>query len=78
MKMLHGSVTNKAPGRLRLSCDVRFQPAADACDGRYTIGGSRTGSKFPSRRKDTATAVSMAEARVEWGIAPRHARRPKL
>ncbi len=36
MFLFHGSLDNRSPaGRLRLSCDVRFQPAADARDERW-------------------------------------------
>lgn len=36
MTTLHGTLDNHSPtGRTRLSCDVRWQPAADALDPRY-------------------------------------------
>ncbi len=36
MHTLHGSLDNRSEaGRVRLSCDVRFQPAADPLDDRY-------------------------------------------
>ena len=36
MLTYHGAFDNLAPhGRVRLSCDVRIQPAADALDPRY-------------------------------------------
>lgn len=36
MFLLHGSLDNAAPGgRVRLSCDVRYQPAGDARDDRW-------------------------------------------
>ncbi len=36
MFTLHGSLDNHSPaGRVRLSCDVRYQPAADPLDPRY-------------------------------------------
>ncbi|HIA18855.1 MAG TPA: hypothetical protein EYN70_05450 [Planctomycetaceae bacterium] len=46
MLLLHGSLDNNSSvGRVRLSCDVRYQPAADpANDDRY-FGPSPTGSK---------------------------------
>jgi len=46
MFTLHGSLENNSPvGQVRLSCDVRYQPAADpATDGRY-FGPAPTGSK---------------------------------
>lgn len=36
MNTLHGSLDNQSQaGRVRLSCDIRFQPAADPLDDRY-------------------------------------------
>lgn len=36
MHTLHGSLDNRSQaGRVRLSCDIRFQPAADPLDDRY-------------------------------------------
>ncbi len=36
MHTLHGSLDNQSKtGRVRLSCDIRFQPAADPLDDRY-------------------------------------------
>ncbi|MCP3692569.1 MAG: hypothetical protein GY917_10280, partial [Planctomycetaceae bacterium] len=36
MTLLHGSLDNQsATGQIRLSCDVRWQPATDAIDSRY-------------------------------------------
>ena len=36
MFTMHGSLENHSPrGRVRLSCDVRYQPAADPIDPRY-------------------------------------------
>ncbi len=36
MKTLHGTLDNHSPrNRIRLSCDVRFQPMTDAMDERY-------------------------------------------
>ena len=36
MNTMHGSLDNNSPvGRVRLSCDVRYQPAADDTDPRY-------------------------------------------
>ena len=43
---LHGSLDNcSAVGRVRLSCDVRFQPAADPCDDPRYFGDDPRGSK---------------------------------
>ena len=36
MHTLHGSLDNRSrAGRVRVSCDIRFQPAADPLDDRY-------------------------------------------
>ncbi len=44
MTTLHGSLDNHSPiGRTRLSCDVRWQPAADPVDQRY-CGPNPTGT----------------------------------
>lgn len=44
MKLLHGTLDNHSPvGRVRLSCDVRYQPAADPMDERY-FGPNPTGT----------------------------------
>lgn len=43
MNMLHGAMDNHSPvGRVRLSCDVRYQPASDPIDDRY-FGPNPTG-----------------------------------
>ena len=42
---LHGSLDNCSPiGRIRLSCDVRYQPFADPCDDERYFGADPTGS----------------------------------
>ncbi|MEO1999641.1 MAG: phytanoyl-CoA dioxygenase family protein [Planctomycetaceae bacterium] len=44
MTLLHGSLDNQSSsGRTRLSCDVRWQPAADPVDPRY-LGPSPSGT----------------------------------
>lgn len=43
---LHGSLDNRSPvRRVRLSCDVRFQPADDPCDDPRYFGDDPRGSK---------------------------------
>jgi ectoine hydroxylase-related dioxygenase (phytanoyl-CoA dioxygenase family) len=49
MFTLHGSLDNHSPiGRVRLSCDVRYQPAAEPIDPRYfgTQPGGTTGAGY--------------------------------
>ena len=42
---LHGSLDNRSPiGRVRLSCDVRYQPASDPCDDERYFGTNPSGS----------------------------------
>ena len=44
MRLLHGTLDNQSPiGRTRLSCDVRWQPASDPVDPRYS-GPEPTGT----------------------------------
>ena len=78
MHTMHGTVANttRSPPRLRLSCDIRFQPAADAVDPRHTIdGGPWDREAFAARGAAHAAAAPegprkpLAEAKVEWGIA---------
>ena len=44
--LMHGSVDNNSPvGRVRLSCDVRYQPASERYDDPRYFGEKPTGSK---------------------------------
>ena len=46
MLTLHGSLDNQSPlGRVRLSCDVRYQPAEDPHDDPRYFGPRPAGSK---------------------------------
>jgi ectoine hydroxylase-related dioxygenase (phytanoyl-CoA dioxygenase family) len=46
MQLMHGSLDNRSPReRVRLSCDVRYQPAGDAWDDPRYFGSQPTGSK---------------------------------
>jgi hypothetical protein len=80
MHTLHGSTLNQSAGTLRLSCDVRYQPASHAHDERYSVGAQ---SREEQARVDAARAAtwnsaaggaarerSMIEARRAWGIPP--------
>ena len=61
MHTMHASTTNTTD-RWRLSCDVRFQPAADPVDPRWE-------GEDPIGHDDhPAFPVQMAEARAAWGL----------
>lgn len=66
MHLMHASTTNTTD-RWRISCDVRFQPASEPCDERWTrdyaSGAARSGEV------GTATEITpISEARKAWGI----------
>ena len=56
---LHGS-TNNTTNRFRLSCDVRFQPASEPMDERWS--GAGAAGHYAS------AAIPMAESRKRWGL----------
>lgn len=64
MFTMHASTTNTTD-RWRLSCDVRFQPAADPVDERW-IGDNPIGH-YNWFRGDSPVKA-MAVARSEWGV----------
>lgn len=67
MHTLHAS-TNNVSDRLRLSCDVRFQPAGDTMDPRW-VGDQPIGNPDGlARQSGDLPAVSMTQARQEWGV----------
>lgn len=62
MHTMHASTTNLTK-RYRLSCDVRYQPAQEPMDERWTKGGPGHkvfGTNAPLR--------TVADMRAEWGI----------
>ncbi|MGH7215015.1 MAG: phytanoyl-CoA dioxygenase family protein [Tepidisphaeraceae bacterium] len=61
MWTMHGSTRNKTD-RWRLSCDTRFQPAADPVDERWV------GENPIARLKESEKVVTMDMAREKWGI----------
>lgn len=75
MNTLHMSTVNSTGARIRLSGDVRWQPADEPRDDRY-IGTQEEMAVKQAQRKpagtwnrDTAAnAVTMADLRREWGI----------
>ena len=79
MHTLHMSTANLTD-RVRVSCDVRFQPRADAIDDRYVGSMDEMRAKAAQRKKggawvsDAAGAakeaevVTMADLRRRWGI----------
>jgi len=59
--------------RYRISCDCRFQPAADPLDPRFTFAsGSKADSELLRHRYQVANgevpSVTMEEARADWGL----------
>ena len=60
MHLMHASTTN-VTDRWRISCDVRFQPAADVMDERW-IGENPVGHEQHS------SFTPMGEARALWGV----------
>jgi hypothetical protein len=69
MHTLHGSVKNTSRDLIRLSTDMRFQPAADPIDPRWV--GDRPGHyRYTSedRHNPDIFPVSMEEQRKIWGV----------
>jgi ectoine hydroxylase-related dioxygenase (phytanoyl-CoA dioxygenase family) len=62
MFTLHGS-TNNTTNRWRLSCDTRFQPAADPADERWV--GENPKAHYAWHSGETKP---MDVARAEWGV----------
>ena len=60
MHTLHMSTANLTD-RVRVSCDVRWQPAADAIDERYTGSAQELREKQAQRKKGGAWAAGAAE-----------------
>jgi ectoine hydroxylase-related dioxygenase (phytanoyl-CoA dioxygenase family) len=66
MFTLHGSLDNRsAIGRVRLSCDVRYQPAADPVDPRYFDPSPGTSGRRRPRRR-CRTAARWSASRPAW------------
>lgn len=64
MHTVHASTTNTT-NRFRLSCDVRFQPLADAVDERW-VGENPIGHY--AWTKEPEKVVPMEVARAQWGV----------
>ena len=61
MHLMHASTTNTRD-RWRLSCDVRFQPSADASDPRWV------GERPIGHIDHGDTTIPMEEMRAAWGV----------
>lgn len=61
---MHASTTNTTD-KWRLSCDVRYQPAAEPADDRW-IGNDAKGHSEPFRMQETPH--TMEEMREKWGV----------
>jgi hypothetical protein len=68
MYMLHGSSENRSE-RVRLSCDIRFQPRSDPVDKRHTADGQICRG-IDERNRYPGPKIPLAEALVAWGCAP--------
>lgn len=66
MYTLHASTTNTT-NRFRLSCDVRFQPAADPVDDRW-VGSEPKGHDRHADPTLKEKRISMDEAKAQWGV----------
>lgn len=80
LHVLHGSATNVTatavdPGQLRLSMDVRYQPASDPVDERWMGPPDTWGYRVATyeTRDNLPNAMSMSDAKKAWGL-PQHSR----
>lgn len=73
MKCLHGSIHNQTDNTLRLSCDVRYQPTADIWDNRWVPSGDGARPSGHGGEEAPEKTMTLEEAKVAWGIAPRQA-----
>lgn len=62
---MHASTTN-VTDRWRISCDVRYQPAADSMDERWV--GETPIAHYAWNNPDNKL-ISMSEARESWGVS---------
>ena len=71
MHTLHGSTMNTTEDQLRLSCDLRFQPASEPWDERWMGPPEHLGYRVATyaTRNNLPGAVSMHEAKLRWGLA---------
>lgn len=79
MYTLHGSSINRssAPGKLRLSCDIRFQPKSDTVDKRHTADG-RICRGIDEKNRHPGPHRSMKDALDAWGLARDPIEMPEL
>jgi ectoine hydroxylase-related dioxygenase (phytanoyl-CoA dioxygenase family) len=64
MYLVHASTTNTTP-RYRISCDVRYQPAADPVDDRWCGENPRGHYAWMT---EPEKVIPIAAARAAWGI----------
>ena len=65
MHLFHGSLRNEID-KVRFTCDVRFQPAADPIDDRWVGENPKGHGRAPGEEPEKW--VTMAEAREAWGV----------
>ena len=76
MKTAHMSTSNTTAETLRLSADVRWQPASDVIDERYVGTEAEMAVKQAQRKRGGAWAageapagvVTMKDLRERWGV----------
>ena len=74
MQTLHTGIRNDSESSLRLSADVRFQPASDPRDERWVsdspdgVGVPRDSAEEIRRQATRQRPRSLAEARELWGL----------
>ena len=65
MDVLHGSLDNRTEDTVRLSCDTRYQPAAEPVDPRWA-GETPSGHT----RWGVLPGETLAAGRARWGLPP--------
>ena len=63
---LHGSLRNSS-GKVRFSCDVRFQPQTDSIDNRW-IGENPNAHKDWWEGDKEGKNIEIGKARESWGV----------
>ncbi|HIM46433.1 MAG TPA: hypothetical protein EYM34_09245 [Alphaproteobacteria bacterium] len=71
MYLIHGAFDNRAPGKLvRVSCDVRWQPASEPFDPRYMAAGLKRHFRRRLRRAQRGQAANQGLAQTLAAYQP--------